>query len=88
MSGEHTSIPTCRHVVEHLGEWSEGRLPAEEQRPFAAHLELCPPCAGIASEYQSLARVAREALAVKMPDEAKARLARVLAGRLRGGGRS
>jgi anti-sigma factor RsiW len=70
-------------VVEHLEEWVEGRLPAEEQRPFATHLELCSPCAHIASEYGSLARVAREALAVTMPDDAKERLRRVLAARLR-----
>jgi anti-sigma factor RsiW len=88
MRAEETSIPTCRHVVEHLVEWSEGRLPAEEERPFAAHLELCPPCAHLASEYQSLARVARQALAVKMPDDVRERLARALAGRWRRGERT
>jgi len=88
MSETPTALPTCRHVVEHLGEWAEGRLPAEEARPFAAHLSLCPPCASIASGYQALARVARQALAVRMPDEARARLARVLAARWRGGARS
>ncbi|HET9595987.1 MAG TPA: zf-HC2 domain-containing protein [Anaeromyxobacteraceae bacterium] len=81
-------IPTCRHIVEHLGEWSEGRLPEEEQRPFAVHLELCPPCAHLASEYQSLARVARAALAVTMPDEARERLVRTLAARWRRGAHS
>jgi anti-sigma factor RsiW len=88
MSEASTAIPTCRHVVDHLGEWCEGRLPAEEQQPFAAHLQLCPPCASIASAYQRLARVAREALAVEMPAEAKGRLARALAVRWRGGARS
>jgi anti-sigma factor RsiW len=83
---ETPTIPTCRHVVEHLGEWAEGRLPAEEARPFAAHLELCPPCASIASAYQAISGLAREALRVEMPEEAKARLRAALAARLGGKG--
>jgi anti-sigma factor RsiW len=86
MTDEKTAVPTCREVVEHLEDWSEGRLPEADRAPFATHLHLCPPCAHIASEYRALSRVAREALAAEMPEEAKARLRRALAARFRGGG--
>jgi len=85
MSGESTAIPTCQEVFDRLGEWCEGRLPAEAERPYATHLQLCAPCASIASTYQALARVARTALRAEMPDDAKERLRRILAARLRGG---
>lgn len=84
MSEESTAIPTCREVVEHLGDWCEGRLPPGELRPFAVHLELCPPCAHIASGYQALARVARSVLAVEMPAEAQERLRSRIAARIKG----
>jgi anti-sigma factor ChrR (cupin superfamily) len=82
MSEETTAIPTCREVVEHLGEWCEGQLEPGEEKPFALHLQLCPPCADIANGYQALARVARAALAVEMPEDAKERLRRRIAARL------
>jgi hypothetical protein len=85
MSGEKTEIPTCQEVVDRLGDWCEGGLPEDAAGPFATHLDLCPPCANIASTYQALARIARAALDVKMPDEAKERLRCKLAARLRGG---
>ena len=84
MSEETTAIPSCREVVENLEEWCEGKLAPASERPFARHLELCPPCAHIASGYQALARVARAALAVEMPDDAKERLRRRIAARLKG----
>ena len=86
MSDDKTAVPTCREVVEHLSEWSEGKLPEAAREPYATHLHLCPPCARIASTYQALSRVAREALAVEMPEDAKARLRRTLAARFRRGG--
>jgi anti-sigma factor ChrR (cupin superfamily) len=86
MSGERTAIPTCREVVDRLAEWSEGQLPEEAAAPLATHLQLCPPCAHIASEYRALGRLAREAMQVDMPDDAKERLRKALAARLRGGG--
>jgi hypothetical protein len=85
MSGEDTAIPTCQEVFERLGEWCEGRLPAGAEEPYATHLQLCPPCASIASTYQALARVARTALRTEMPEEAKERLRRTIAAKLRGG---
>ena len=85
MSGEKTEIPTCQEVVDRLGDWCEGRLPEGAAGPFATHLDLCPPCANIASTYQALSRIARAALDVDMPPDARERLRRVLAARLRGG---
>ncbi len=85
MTDERTDLPTCREVVEHLAEWFEGGLPEGAAAPFASHLELCPPCANIASTYHSLAHLARAALDVGMPADARDRLRRVLAARLRGG---
>jgi hypothetical protein len=85
MSDERTAIPTCQEVVDRLGDWCEGRLPEGAAGPFATHLDLCPPCACIANTYQALSRLARAALDVKMPEEAKERLRRKLAARLRAG---
>lgn len=86
MSAGHTdSIPTCREVFERLPDWAEGRLAGTELAPYERHLEVCPPCGEAARQYQALAKVARAALEVKMPDAAKERLRRAIAARLRGG---
>ncbi len=85
MSERRTAHPTCREVVDQLDAWSEGQLPDSASAPFARHLDLCPPCARIASGYRAVTQAARAALAVAMPSDAKARLARVLSRRLRGG---
>jgi anti-sigma factor ChrR (cupin superfamily) len=85
MSEEKTALPTCREVVDRLDDWCEGQLPEGTEAPFATHLHLCPPCAHFANTYQALSRIARAALEARMPDDAKERLRRTLAARLRGG---
>jgi hypothetical protein len=85
MTEQRTELPTCREVVDHLADWLEGRLPEGAAAPFATHLEVCPPCANIANTYHSLAHLARAALDVEMPPDARERLRRVLAARLCGG---
>ncbi len=82
MTGEKRAIPTCEQVFEHLGEWCEGELAAHAEEPYEEHLELCPPCASFARTYRALPRVVTSALEAKMPQDAKARLHRVLAARL------
>jgi Putative zinc-finger len=83
MSVEQTPIPTCREVVEYLPDWAEGRLEALQLEPYHRHLELCPPCGNLARTYRALARVARSALQVEMPAEAKVRLGQLLRSRFR-----
>jgi anti-sigma factor ChrR (cupin superfamily) len=72
-------------VFDRLPEWAEGRLATPEVASYQRHLELCPPCGEAARQYQALAKVARAALEVKMPEAAKERLRRALLARLRGG---
>lgn len=84
-AGTTEPLPTCREVFERLPDWAEGRLAVPEVASYQRHLELCPPCGEAARQYQALAKVARAALEVKMPEAAKERLRRVLLARLRGG---
>jgi anti-sigma factor RsiW len=84
MSEQRTAIPTCAEVVDRLEDWCEGRLPDDVEQPYETHLELCPPCAVIAREYQAISRVARGALDARMPEEAKERLRAAIASRLKG----
>jgi anti-sigma factor ChrR (cupin superfamily) len=86
MSADERAIPSCQEVFERLADWAEGRLAAAEEEPVERHLRLCPPCGSFARTYRALAAVARSALAVEMPAEARARLRRVLLARFRGVG--
>jgi anti-sigma factor RsiW len=83
-AGEQHPLPTCREVFDHLSDWAEGRIPEADAEGYRRHLELCPPCGSLARTYQSLARVARSALEVKMPEEARHRLWQLLQSRFRG----
>lgn len=84
MSGHTHSIPTCREIVDQLPDWAEGQLPEAAEEPYRRHLDLCPPCGDLARTYQALARVARAALEVRMPEAARQRLQAALRARLRG----
>jgi hypothetical protein len=86
MTAEKTAIPTCQEVFDLLGEWCEGSLPSRAEQPYHQHLQLCPPCASIASTYQALSRVATSALETTMPEEARERLRRTIAARFCGRG--
>jgi hypothetical protein len=83
MSPEQT-VPTCREIVDGLPDWAEGKLESTQREPYQRHLELCSPCGSLARTYQALARVARGALHLEMPPEAKERLRQFLHSRLRG----
>jgi anti-sigma factor ChrR (cupin superfamily) len=84
-AGTTEQLPTCKEVFERLPDWAEGRLATPEVAPYQRHLELCSPCGEAARQYQALAKVARAALEVKMPEDAKERLRCALLARLRGG---
>jgi anti-sigma factor (TIGR02949 family) len=78
------ALPTCREVVDHLPEWAEGTLPESAEASYVRHLEVCPPCGDLARSYQAVAEVARAALAVEMPEDARRRLRARLQARFRG----
>jgi anti-sigma factor RsiW len=77
-------LPTCREIVDRLGDWVEGRIAAGEAEGYRRHLELCPPCGSLARTYQSLAGLARTALEVRMPEPARQRLWQLLRSRFQG----
>ncbi|MGH7529890.1 MAG: zf-HC2 domain-containing protein [Gemmatimonadales bacterium] len=37
-------MATCQHVIEHLWDYLDGELAAEEAEPIAAHLAECGRC--------------------------------------------
>jgi hypothetical protein len=84
MNASEQPIPSCQEVFDRLPDWVEGRLGEQDLGPYQHHLELCPPCGHAARAYRALAGVARAALAVEMPEEARRRLRRLLLGRFRG----
>jgi hypothetical protein len=79
------TLPSCREVVDSLPEWAEGSLGGAVLEPYQRHLRICPPCGSLARGYQALAGVARAALDVRMPPEARERLRRALLRPARGG---
>lgn len=85
-AGEPETIPTCQHVVDCLPEWSEGGLAPGEAGPFERHLVVCPPCGDLARTYRQVGEVARAALQLQMPDDARERLGRLLRARFAGRG--
>jgi len=84
-AGTTDPLPTCREVFDRLPDWAEGVLAAPEVGTYQRHLELCAPCGEAARQYRAVSRVARAALEVKMPAEARERLRRALLARMRAG---
>jgi hypothetical protein len=78
----HGALPSCREIVDGLPAWSEGSLAGEAREQFERHFEVCPPCGAFARTYRAVAAVAKAALAVDMPEDARARLRARIAAKL------
>ncbi|HVR39641.1 MAG TPA: zf-HC2 domain-containing protein [Thermoanaerobaculia bacterium] len=63
---------TCREVLEFLGAYLAGELPAEERAAFDRHLEDCTSCVAYLKSYEETIRLARgsyDAPALTISDE-------------------
>jgi anti-sigma factor RsiW len=75
---------TCREFLDFIMDYLDGTLPDEEQRPFQAHLAVCPDCERYLSQYRVTATAGRAALDPEgdVPDDVPEELVRaVLASR-------
>ena len=52
---------TCKDLLDFLDDYTEGALPAGEQRRFEAHLDVCPPCQDYLSSYRTTVGLTQEA---------------------------
>lgn len=50
---------TCRELIEFLGDFIEGALPAAQHERFAAHLAECPDCVAYLRSFRTAIELAR-----------------------------
>jgi anti-sigma factor (TIGR02949 family) len=75
------AVPTgCREAVERLWDYLDGRLDVGTHEAMEAHLAFCRRCCGELEFARELHRLLRSRSAVEVPDEARARLERVIDG--------
>ena len=71
---------TCRELVELIGEYLDGALPAAETRRFEAHIAACGSCSAyleqIRTTAQALGGLTEEAIPAAARDELLAAFAR------------
>jgi anti-sigma factor (TIGR02949 family) len=76
-------MPSCKQVIDLLGEYLDGDLPPSELELFEAHMDKCPPCKAFLRTYKTSDQLARSALRQEeIPAELKERVRTVLKERL------
>jgi anti-sigma factor RsiW len=69
---------TCDDLDLLLPEFLDGELTAEQEEQAAAHLATCEQCTLEVGELQSITNLYKEHGMLKLPDEARRRIAAVL----------
>jgi anti-sigma factor RsiW len=72
----------CKDCVDLLADYIDGALTAEQKDALEEHLSYCPPCVTFVRTYKATTRVAKKALADKMPADVSARLHEFIAKQL------
>jgi anti-sigma factor RsiW len=60
---------TCRELIDFLGDYLDGQLPAEQRGAFELHLGQCPHCATYLDSYRKTIALAGEAFEEDAPAE-------------------
>src|SRR5262249_53917478 len=50
---------TCREMLDFLGQYVDGALPADERAVFEQHLAVCPECVAYLHNYSTTVRLGR-----------------------------
>ncbi len=77
---------TCRELIDFLGAYLDGDLPADERAAFDAHLGVCPDCVHYLESYRETLQLGRQAFAAEgeLPADVPAELvSAILAARTR-----
>jgi hypothetical protein len=69
---------SCEELLRRLAEWEDGVLPADFCRTLEAHLERCPPCAGLRDDLRRLSALCRQSSRPAMPADLRRRLRELL----------
>jgi anti-sigma factor RsiW len=65
-------MTTCNEVLDFLGDYLSGELPAAQRAEFERHLAVCPPCVAYLKSYELTIRLGKAACAdvdEKPPEE-------------------
>ena len=65
---------SCRHCVDHLLDYLEGSLTAEDEKAMDQHIAACPPCIDFVEQYRGCSELCRRSVTAEMPQELAARL--------------
>jgi anti-sigma factor RsiW len=60
---------TCRELIDFLGDYLDGQLPAAQRGAFESHLGACPHCANYLDSYRKTIALAGEAFDGDAPAE-------------------
>lgn len=52
---------TCRELIDFLGDYLSGELPAAQRAEFERHLAICPPCVAYLKTYEQTIRLGKSA---------------------------
>jgi predicted anti-sigma-YlaC factor YlaD len=71
----------CNELLRQLAEYKDGALPASLCEEIDRHVAGCPPCADLERDLADLQRMCRESPRPCLPEDARARIERLLRGR-------
>jgi anti-sigma factor RsiW len=57
-----TDLIMCRQLIDFLADYADGTLPADQQREFVRHLEVCPACVRYIDSYKATIEFGKAAL--------------------------
>ena len=58
-----SALPTCREVLDFLGDYHAGELDPMRASAFDRHLDLCPGCRAYVDSYQRVVEMEKDAFA-------------------------
>ena len=50
---------TCQEIIDFLGDYVSGELPAAQREEFERHLAICPPCVDYLKTYEQTIRLGK-----------------------------
>ena len=50
---------TCQEILDFLGDYVGGELPAAQREEFERHLALCPPCVAYLKSYEQTIKLGK-----------------------------
>jgi anti-sigma factor RsiW len=63
----HDEMNCRRLILEYLGDYEDGSMPAAERQALEAHLSHCPPCVVFLHSYRATGRTLRKLKPKELP---------------------